>query len=475
MDCWKGTEGRSWIYPTLIICANGFFSTMRPSEAFLTPYLTGPDKNLTLEEVTSEIFPVWTYSYLALLVPVFLMTDYVRYKPVLLLQGVSFIVTWLLLLFAQGVLAMQLVEFFYGLVTASEVAYYAYIYSVISTDHYQKATSYCRSVTLAAATIAATLGQLLVSLAHVSYFHLNAITLASVSLAFVCSFFLPMPQKSMFFHRKDSPETLPGPHKAGITTLDSHRPSNCQEDRSSTVSAERPASEKPAEKAKPQNHMLRVLVQLGQDLRDCYSSSKLLCWSLWWALATAGFNQVLNYIQVLWDTRAPSHSSAVYNGAVEAIATFLGSATSMAVGYVKLNWDLSGELALGFFSAMDAGALFLMHFTENIWACYAGYLVFKACYMLLITIATFQIAVILSMERYALVFGFNNFIALVIQTILTVVVVDPKGLGLAVNTQFLIYSSYFTVIAGIFLIRSAYTLISSKCRNVNMDGEITHQ
>ncbi|NXN15696.1 S19A3 protein, partial [Indicator maculatus] len=141
-----------------------------------------------------------------------------------------------------------------------------------------------------------------------------------------------------------------------------------------------------------------------------------------------------------------------------------GSATSMAVGYVRLNWDLSGELALGVFSAMDAGSLFLMHFTDNIWACYAGYLVFKACYMLLITIATFQIAVTLTMERYALVFGFNTFVALVIQTILTVVVVDPKGLGLDVSTQFLIYSSYFTVIAGIFLIRSAYIMISSKCR-----------
>ncbi|KFQ50990.1 Thiamine transporter 2, partial [Pelecanus crispus] len=75
MDCWKEAIGRSWIYPTLIICANGFFSTMRPSEAFLTPYLTGPDKNLTIEEVTSQIFPVWTYSYLALLFPVFLITD----------------------------------------------------------------------------------------------------------------------------------------------------------------------------------------------------------------------------------------------------------------------------------------------------------------------------------------------------------------------------------------------------------------
>ncbi|XP_027541783.1 thiamine transporter 2-like [Neopelma chrysocephalum] len=200
---------------------------------------------------------------------------------------------------------------------------------------------------------------------------------------------------------------------------------------------------------------------------------KLLYWSLWWALATAGFYQVLNYIQVLWDFQAPSHSSAVYNGAVEALATFLGSITSIAVGYVKVNWDLSGELALGIFSAMDAGSLFLMYFTGNIWACYAGYLAFKACYMLLITIATFQIAVNLSMERYALMFGFNNFVALVIQTILTVVVVDSRGLGLDISTQFLIYGSYFAVIAGIFLIRSTYTIISNKRSNTRAAGEST--
>uniref|UniRef100_A0A8B9B7K3 Uncharacterized protein n=1 Tax=Anser brachyrhynchus TaxID=132585 RepID=A0A8B9B7K3_9AVES len=52
MDCWKGAIGSNWIYPTVIICANGFFSTMRPSESFLTPYLSGPDKNLTIEQVT---------------------------------------------------------------------------------------------------------------------------------------------------------------------------------------------------------------------------------------------------------------------------------------------------------------------------------------------------------------------------------------------------------------------------------------
>lgn len=57
-------------------------------------------------------------------------------------------------------------------------------------------------------------------------------------------------------------------------------------------------------------------------------------------------------------------------------------------------------------------------------------------------ISRFQIAVNLSMERYALMFGFNNFAALVIQTIITVVVVDSRGLGLDISTQV----SYITLL-----------------------------
>lgn len=39
------------------------------------------------------------------------------------------------------------------------------------------------------------------------------------------------------------------------------------------------------------------------------------------------------------------------------------------------------------------------------------------------------------MERYTLVFGANNFGALVLQTIITSVVVDGKGLSLDIITQ----------------------------------------
>ena len=51
----------------------------------------GPQKNLTEEEVVNAIYPVWTYSYLALLLPVFLLTDYVKYKPVIILQCLGYV------------------------------------------------------------------------------------------------------------------------------------------------------------------------------------------------------------------------------------------------------------------------------------------------------------------------------------------------------------------------------------------------
>ncbi|XP_012497945.1 PREDICTED: thiamine transporter 2-like [Propithecus coquereli] len=448
MNCCQ-TLSSHWVFPTVILCLFGFFSMMKPSEPFVVPYLTGPDKNISLSVITKDIFPVWTYSYLVLLLPVFVLTDYVRYKPVIVLQGISFIITWLLLLFGQGVMSMQVVEFFYGMVTATEVAYYAYIYSVVSPEHYQKVSGYCRSVTLVAYTAASVLAQLLVSLANLSYFYLNVISLASVSVAFFFSLFLPMPKKSMFFHakpNKEAPQKLPGEDAVLGETQKDHKELGNQ-----------------LSSPTPSNVVLRVFVQWFQDLKECYSSKHLFYWSLWWAFSTAGFNQVLNYVQILWDYKAPSQSSTIYNGAVEALATFGGAIAAFTVGYVKVNWDLLGELALGIFSAADAGSLFLMHFTTNIWVCYASLLIFKSSYMLLITIAAFQIAVHLSMQRYALVFGINTFIALVIQTIMTVTVVDDRGLGLPVNIQFLVYGSYFSVITGIFLMRSFYTIYSATC------------
>ena len=65
-----------------------------------------------------------------------------------------------------------------------------------------------------------------------------------------------------------------------------------------------------------------------------------------------------------------------------------GAATAYGVGFLQVNWSHWGELSLGAFSGLEATALFLMTFTGSIWLCYAGYVIFKGLYMLLITIAT---------------------------------------------------------------------------------------
>lgn len=98
----------NWLKICLLLCLFGFLKELRPSEPFLTQYLTDPQwKNLTETQVYSEIFPVWTYSYLALLVIVFLVTDYLLYKPVIVFEGLSYVITWCILIWGQGVPAMQ--------------------------------------------------------------------------------------------------------------------------------------------------------------------------------------------------------------------------------------------------------------------------------------------------------------------------------------------------------------------------------
>lgn len=79
-------------------------------------------------QVNNEIFPVWTYSSLAVQVPVFLLTDWLQYKPVVILQCVALFITIAMIRWLASVPEMQVMQFFYGVATASEIGYYSYIY-----------------------------------------------------------------------------------------------------------------------------------------------------------------------------------------------------------------------------------------------------------------------------------------------------------------------------------------------------------
>ncbi|XP_069546879.1 solute carrier family 19 member 3b [Brachyistius frenatus] len=470
MGCWAELKSSGWACPTMILSLYGFFANCRVAEPFLTPYLIGPHKNISEEVLTNYLFPIWTYSYLAFLFPIFLLTDFLRYKPLIMLQGLFLVTNYVILCFAPGLPAMTYLQVNYAAVTSTDVAYFSYIYSVIPVKNYQRATGYLRSAMLAGYTFGASLGQVLISVAGLDYFYINAITLGIVSLAFLISFWLPMPKRSLFFKGKET--SAVDLHSQKEKAQGENRPEEPVMEKDGAGSGKEKMENNGSAGWCSRKNMTVAVHLLWQSFRESYSSRHLIYWSLWWALATAGYVQVFNYSQLMWDHIEPSATSSIYNGGVEAVCSLVGAAAAFSVGHVKVTWAVWGELALGLFSAVGAGAVFLMALTSNIWACYAGYVIFKSCYMLLITITTFQIASNLSMECYALTFGINTFVALSLQTVITVTVVDEAALGLDIVTQFIIYGSYYAFISLLFLIRGTYTAcVNQRCPEHTKDQQ----
>ncbi|KAK4036389.1 hypothetical protein OUZ56_028448 [Daphnia magna] len=343
-----------WLGPCLLLSAFGFLKEFRPSEPFVTEFLVGPWKNFTVQQVMQDIYPVWTYSYLVLLFIVFIVTDLLLYKPVVVFEGISLVITWCLLIWGQGIAAMQAVEFVYAASTASKVAYSTYIYTQVPVAKFQIVTAYTKAALLTGRCFAGILGQILVATGTCDYLALNYISLGFVS----CS-------------------------------------------------------------------------------------------------------TVVNYIQPLWEA-LDSESENVYNGGVEALHAFLGALTTLAVGHLSIDWSVYGEPVIAVISLFEGVMLFVAGNTDILWITYATYIAFCLSYRILITIASSEVAKGLKRESYGFIFGFNTFLALLFQAILTLCVTD--GVGLALDPQSQIYGGYFGVLGTIFSAMAAYNIFRNRSR-----------
>ena len=229
---------------------------------------TIPDyKNLTENAVYGDVYPVWSYSSFALLVPIFLLTDLVKYNPMIIFEGLSYVVTWVLLLWAEGVAWMQATQFVYGMATSTEVAYYTYIYAKVPKDDYLLVSSLTRVALLLGKFVTGSLSQLLNSLELCDYRELNYISLTSVSIAFLLSWFLPNVKTSVYFHKNQVFEIEMSEKDCDTETYKANRGTG------------------------------KILT----DLHSAYTQAYVVKWSVWVALSTCLYFQVGNYIQPLWE------------------------------------------------------------------------------------------------------------------------------------------------------------------------------
>jgi thiamine transporter 2/3 len=177
-------------------------------------------------------------------------------------------------------------------------------------------------------------------------------------------------------------------------------------------------------------------------------------WSAWVALSTCLYYQVGNYIQPLWETILPTTGDEeveIYNGAVEAVATLTGALTVFLVGHLKgVKWVKYGDLAIFGVTTVGGSALFTLAYTNEIFVAYAGYVIFRMSYNMMMTVASFEIARNLKENSYGLVFGINTWMGLGVQTALTLTVADSKGLNLDPRDQFFVYSGYYVIVGILF-------------------------
>lgn len=301
----------SWRLTTIIVCIFGFFKDLRPSEAYLTAYLTGPWKNLTETDVDNQVYPWWTYSYLIWLVPMFLLTDYFRYKPILIVDGVAYIVTWALLLWADGIPAMKCMQVTFGLATACEIGYNSYLYAVVRKDYFQRVASFTKAASLIGKFVAYLCGQLLVSFHTLNYFQLNVFSFVSVTIAFFTALILPRAKHSELFNPRTDHDQM---------NVDN---GPVQDEEPATVDIVRITGPK------------TLAAFVYNEIKTIYTNKNVLVWSIWWAFASCGNFQVANYIQNLWHILTPyKHDRKrrdLYNGAVEAAGTLFSKYTLFVI------------------------------------------------------------------------------------------------------------------------------------------------
>ncbi|KAI6179066.1 hypothetical protein M3Y98_00570200 [Aphelenchoides besseyi] len=427
-SCWTRWRSWTWLLPAYIVFFS-FIKEVKVGEPFLFKYQTEV-LNLTSSQIRSEVYPNFPYSYAIALIPIFLLTDLLLYKPTMLLEVLGQIGFRASLVFGGSVDSQIYGTISYGIASASEVAFFSYIYAKLEKDQYRRLTSWTRAGTMSGRTLGYMASQLIILAHWGDYLTLNIIAFILPCIVLVFCIFMPR------VHWKRMVDRM----------VEAKAQSNHLKPNS-------------VEKKMPQTYgqyVMKRIRTLRSDFAKIYRSTYIRRWSFYWALGTAMSLQFALLSQTLWgEVQTKDMKESPLNGLAEAGYTFFAALLILALNSFALDWDKYGETALVIISIIDAIILVIYSQAQSIYVIYIAY---RSLYQVMITIAQWNIANKMVCESYGLVFGSNSFIALIMQCLLTVVVTDSRGLGMGIREQYLVYAGCHLVIAFIFFCSILYTL-----------------
>jgi thiamine transporter 2/3 len=398
---WKEIIQFKWFKRLYILYIFGTILSFRPSAPFFYEFLT-TNKNFSDDEVNQEVVPLLYYSTAVQLLPVFLLMEFVKFNPFLIICTLTGIISTCLYIWTDSLTQIQIAQAFCGSMTSAEVAYYVSIYAHGDVKNYQRLTAYVRAGPLVGKLVAAFLGQLFVSQNLLSYKELHYFNLAAFILATIVTIFVPTPPQEQ---SEKSEEPLPSNFKS-----------------------------------------------IFSNLTRSFPNKYVVKWTLWSIFTVCGYNQITMYVQPLLKTLQDIKGLSTYNGVLEGMYAVFALIGTILGGFAKFDWKFKGDLILSMTSLVQAFMLLFMSQIENVPLNCFFYIVLGFMYHFVMTVLSGEIAKFLNKGSFGLVFGLIALIAAILHSGMVCMLNDKVGFDFEPQDLFMVYGFYHLSISVLFII-----------------------
>ncbi|XP_044267780.1 folate-like transporter 3 [Tribolium madens] len=395
---WKNLIHFKWFKRLYFLYIFGFVVSLRPTIPFHYEFLLA-NENFSENDVKEDILPVWFYSTAVQLLPVYLLMEYFKFNPFIIISSLTGLLATCLFIWTETWAEVQVAQAFYGSMSAAEVAYFVSIYCHGDEKNFQRLTSYVRAAPLLGRIIASLLAQLLVSQNWFSYKELHYFNLAAFIFSIIVTILLP------------------------------------------------PIYEK-LEKPQPASNLSSILT----NLKSAYPNKYVVKWSLWSILTVCGYTQISVYVQPLWKILQKKSDISPFNGFLEGIYAIFALLGTICGGHARFDWKYTGDLILSMTSLVEAFMLLFMSQIEEIVLNCIFYVILGFLYHFIMTIVCGEIAKFVQKGCFGLVFGFIALMASILSSVIVCLLNDKIGLRLDTQYLFMVYGYYHLSVSVLFII-----------------------
>ena len=199
------------------------------------------------------------------------------------------------------------------------------------------------------------------------------------------------------------------------------------------------------------NRNSNAFFHILDHFKTSYRNRPVILWSVFYSVALCFYIQITAFIQVLYISIDDSQE-IIYNGAVDGVLTTFSVAVSLLAGKIHLSFLISQNriiVVLMVMSSLQGVFVVLAAKSQTLLMCYIFYIIYATLYAFCITICASEIAKKLKDDAFGLVFGFNTFVALIIQTLVTVSVVS-SGFKLPPSLQYQVYGCFYLALGVLY-------------------------